>query len=119
VDAGHGHALVRRGDGGVEELRPRGLPLGVLPEAVYQEGSLVLRPGDAVVVYSDGLVEAPPDRVLDRSTLGGRLGGAASAAEIVERLVALGSGERPGPTAPPPDDLTVVVLRCRAGPEHA
>ena len=108
VDAGHGHVFVRRADGRVETLPPRGLPLGVLAEATYQEGSVTLDPGDALVMYSDGLVDARPDLALTPSELSKLLHGATSAAEIVERLVALApQGE------PLPDDLTVMVLRCR------
>ncbi len=108
VDAGHGHVFVRRADGRVETLPPRGLPLGVLAEATYQEGSVTLDPGDALVMYSDGLVDARPDLALTPSELSELLHGATSAAEIVERLVALApQGE------PLPDDLTVMVLRCR------
>jgi serine phosphatase RsbU (regulator of sigma subunit) len=112
VDAGHGHAFLRRADGGVDELLPRGLPLGVLPGEQYQEGSLTLCPGDALVLYSDGLVDACPDLSPDRAAVAGRLAGASGAAEMVDRLVALA---RAG--GPLPDDLTVVVLRCVARPE--
>jgi phosphoserine phosphatase RsbU/P len=107
VDAGHGHAFLRHGDGGVDELRPRGLPLGVLPGVSYQEGTVILCPGDALVIYSDGLVHACPDLGADRTAVAGRLEGATGAAAMVDWLVALA---RAGGF--PPDDLTVVVLRC-------
>jgi serine phosphatase RsbU (regulator of sigma subunit) len=110
VDAGHGHVFVRRGDGTAEELRPRGLPLNVLPDLTYQEGALTFQAGDALVLYSDGLVDARPDLTLDRHALAERLDGAASAAEMVDRLVALAEL-----TGPPPDDLTLLVLRCCDG----
>jgi sigma-B regulation protein RsbU (phosphoserine phosphatase) len=35
-----------------------GLPLGVLPDIVYEETRLYLHPGDRVLLYSDGVVEA-------------------------------------------------------------
>ncbi|ABQ28508.1 PP2C family protein-serine/threonine phosphatase [Geotalea uraniireducens] len=62
VDCGHGFAFLRRRDGMVEELLPRGLPLGVSSVEKYQEGGCVFEEGDAfvppcvrIVVASDGL----------------------------------------------------------------
>jgi PAS domain S-box-containing protein len=108
VDAGHGHAFLHRAGGTIEALQPRGLPLGVLSEVAYQEGTAILRPGDAIVIYSDGLVDARPDLALTPAALAKQLSGAASALEIVDRLVTLVTGSEPLP-----DDLTVMVLRCR------
>lgn len=107
VDAGHGLAFVRRANGAVEPLGPRGLPLGVFSTESYIEGSVVLEPGDAFVMYSDGLIDACPELVLNHQAISTRLDGAGNAAEVVARLIdlALIAG-------PPPDDLTVVVLRC-------
>lgn len=109
VDAGHGHGFVRRADGTCEALRSGGLPLGILPDQTYEQRSIGMGPGDALVVYSDGLVEARSDGELDRSAIAAHVETTASALEIVDRLVGLAdlSG------APPDDDLTVVVLRCR------
>jgi phosphoserine phosphatase RsbU/P len=107
VDAGHGHVFMRRVNGTVEELRPREFPLGVPCEDGYQEGVLTFGAGDTLVLYSDGLIEARPDLALDRSALGDHLAGARSAQDMVDRLI-----ELTAPPGPPPDDLTVVVLRC-------
>jgi serine phosphatase RsbU (regulator of sigma subunit) len=108
VDAGHGHAFLRRVDGRVEALEPRGLPLGIQAEEAYQTGSVCLAPGDVMVVYSDGFLDARPDVLLTPDRAAAELRGAASALEIVDRLVALAT-----PDGPLPDDLTLVVLRCR------
>lgn len=107
VDAGHGLVFVRRAGGAVEQLPLRGLPIGVLPEATYQQGSLDFAPGDTLVVYSDGLPDALPELTITPAVLGERLLGAAGAREMVDRLVSL-----PALIGAPPDDLTVVVLRC-------
>jgi serine phosphatase RsbU (regulator of sigma subunit) len=40
------------------ELRATGMPLGMMPGMHYDERETVLAPGDAVLFYSDGLVEA-------------------------------------------------------------
>ncbi|MBV9280053.1 MAG: SpoIIE family protein phosphatase [Chloroflexi bacterium] len=109
VDAGHGYAFLRRSDGSVERLRRGGLPLGIMQEERYDEGCVDLRAGDTVVVYSDGLAEARADRTLDMPAVAQAVEGAATAAEMVDRLIALA-----GCAGECPDDLTVMVLRCRA-----
>src|SRR3712207_8824767 len=41
-----------------EELRARGMPLGLMPAMGYEEKETSLMPGAGVLFYSDGLVEA-------------------------------------------------------------
>jgi serine phosphatase RsbU (regulator of sigma subunit) len=107
VDVGHGHVFVRRADGSVETLPERGLPLGVLPEERYEEGTVEFSAGDALVLYSDGLIDARPDLDLEPEDVAAQLEGVSGAEAMVERLVGLAdTGE------PLPDDLTVVVLEC-------
>ena len=48
----------RRHDGQAEELRARGMPLGLMPGMGYEEKEAVLETGDAALFYSDGLIEA-------------------------------------------------------------
>jgi serine phosphatase RsbU (regulator of sigma subunit)/anti-sigma regulatory factor (Ser/Thr protein kinase) len=57
ANAGH-DAPYQRTQHGVEELRARGMPLGLMPDMEYEEMETQLAPGDAVLFYSDGLVEA-------------------------------------------------------------
>lgn len=106
VDCGHGYVFLRRSDGTVEELSPRGLPLGVMAKEQYREGMLTFGPGDALVLYSDGLIDARPELELDNHILAGHLGGATSAHEMLAILLAL-----PNLEGSPPDDLTVLVIR--------
>jgi serine phosphatase RsbU (regulator of sigma subunit) len=47
-----------RSAGGVLELRATGMPLGLLPDMPYEERERRLAPGDLVLFYSDGLIEA-------------------------------------------------------------
>jgi serine phosphatase RsbU (regulator of sigma subunit) len=59
ADAGHDLPyLRRRSDGDAEELRVRGMPLGLMPGMLYEEEKAVLAMGDDLLFYSDGLVEA-------------------------------------------------------------
>jgi serine phosphatase RsbU (regulator of sigma subunit) len=58
ANAGHDLPYVRRGGGDAEELRARGMPLGLMPGMSYEENEIVLDAGEAALFYSDGLVEA-------------------------------------------------------------
>ena len=44
--------------GECEELRARGMPLGLMPGMHYEEMEIVLQEGDSALLYTDGLVEA-------------------------------------------------------------
>jgi predicted ester cyclase len=57
ANAGHDLPYVQRG-GAAEELRARGMPLGLMPGMSYEEKEMVLDAGEGVLFYSDGLVEA-------------------------------------------------------------
>jgi serine phosphatase RsbU (regulator of sigma subunit) len=58
ANAGHDLPYWRRNVGGAEELRARGMPLGLMPGMGYEEDEIVLKGGQSVLFYSDGLVEA-------------------------------------------------------------
>jgi serine phosphatase RsbU (regulator of sigma subunit) len=57
ANAGHDLPYLHRNDD-AEELRARGMPLGLMPGMSYEEGEISLREGNCVLFYSDGLVEA-------------------------------------------------------------
>ena len=58
-NAGHNPPLfLHSSTGKCEELRIEGIALGAFPEAKFQEKEIVLRKGDVVVFYTDGIVEA-------------------------------------------------------------
>jgi GAF domain-containing protein len=59
--AGHPAPLLVSADGTIEQLNVRGLALGVEPGQTYEEGTATLVPGGALVVYTDGVVEARRD----------------------------------------------------------
>jgi sigma-B regulation protein RsbU (phosphoserine phosphatase) len=60
ANAGHMPAIVRRKEEGHVMVLDRvsGLPLGVLPDPEYNSEMFELSPGDSVLLYTDGLVEA-------------------------------------------------------------
>ena len=57
ANAGHDLPYLHR-NGEAEELRARGMPLGLMPGMGYEEKETILEAGEAVLLYSDGLVEA-------------------------------------------------------------
>jgi sigma-B regulation protein RsbU (phosphoserine phosphatase) len=111
ANAGHCPPLLRRG-AVVESLPPTGLPLGLFSQGRCTTLRRSLAPGDALLLYSDGLTEAPSPS--------GEEYGVERAARVLER----GRGLRPrelvrallddlaafqGGTSPS-DDLTLLVL---------
>ncbi|WP_281967294.1 PP2C family protein-serine/threonine phosphatase [Roseovarius nanhaiticus] len=57
AQAGHPYPAVQRADGRVEMLGAGGLPVGLIPGAEYQEFEVMLRPGDRLMIHSDGVTE--------------------------------------------------------------
>jgi hypothetical protein len=57
ANAGHDLPYLHRG-GNAEELKARGMPLGLMPDMSYEEQEITLEAGDSALFYSDGLVEA-------------------------------------------------------------
>jgi serine phosphatase RsbU (regulator of sigma subunit) len=105
VDAGHGHALVRRANGEVERLTSGGRPVGFPAAGAYREAALRLDAGDLLAVYSDGLIEGrdgPAEQLFDGIDVG------RAASEIVDQLI-----ER-APARGMMDDVTALVLKCSA-----
>jgi serine phosphatase RsbU (regulator of sigma subunit) len=111
LNAGHNPAYLIRKDG-IETLGASSYPLGMLPDAAYQECGLNLLPGEILIAYSDGLTEATNaqgeefgvDRVgallpelkgLSPEKIGDRI------LDEVDRFI---GDERPG------DDLSLIVI---------
>jgi sigma-B regulation protein RsbU (phosphoserine phosphatase) len=102
-----------RGDGAVEQLGAAGNLLGAIPEPLLADHRTLLAPGDALLLYTDGLTDAyAPQRIVSVEELttaltscAGR--GAAEIAADVQRVALDGSGDGAR------DDVTVLVLRVR------
>jgi predicted ester cyclase len=58
ANAGHDIPYLRRRGGDCQELRARGMPLGLMPGMDYEQKEIVLDAGEEALLYSDGLVEA-------------------------------------------------------------
>jgi serine phosphatase RsbU (regulator of sigma subunit) len=115
TNAGHNPPLLVRATGEVERLGPTGLPIALVPAAPYRLAETLLSPGDLLVIYTDGLVEAasPEDEEygLDRLTEAClRLRSASCegiAAALAEDLEAFAHG------IPFADDRTLLLARRR------
>jgi PAS domain S-box-containing protein len=109
---GHPLPLLLRADGSVEEVGAAGTLLGVVPDPDLEDRAVTLDPGDALVFYTDGVIEsrANSNGVLDErrlaellATCAGR-GPDAIAARVEEAAVLCQNGR-------PKDDIAVLVLR--------
>jgi sigma-B regulation protein RsbU (phosphoserine phosphatase) len=58
VNAGHNAPILRHSNGALENLEVGGLPLGIRSDEKYETASLVLAPGDTLIFFTDGVVEA-------------------------------------------------------------
>jgi sigma-B regulation protein RsbU (phosphoserine phosphatase) len=58
INAGHNAPVLRRSSGAIERLTNGGVPLGILADAPYESGTVALQPGDWLVIFTDGVVEA-------------------------------------------------------------
>ena len=116
VNAGHCPALLAgERDGRIEVTRlpATGTVLGLLPGATYQQAACDVRPGDVLVLYSDGVVEAATsaDEEYGESRLREALVAAGSAGpEDVRDGILASVGAFIGATALR-DDLTLVVAK--------
>jgi len=58
VNAGHNPPIVIRPDHSIIRLQAGGVPVGIFPRWIYEEGTAQLRCGDLIIAYTDGVTEA-------------------------------------------------------------
>ena len=116
INAGHNNPILRRASGQSERLDVGGLPIGIQPEVKYESATVTLAPGDWLVIFTDGLVEAENARQEDYGEP--RLFGAIEAGKLLEpgemlkRLMAeldLFVGN-----TPQHDDVTCMLLKAES-----
>jgi phosphoserine phosphatase RsbU/P len=114
INAGHNNPIVRRSSGQIERLGTGGLPFGIMPDTAYEAASVTLAPGDWLIIFTDGLVEAENARQEEygevRVMTVLNSGTALAPAELLKRLmfdldVFVGS-------TPQHDDVTCMVLKA-------
>jgi sigma-B regulation protein RsbU (phosphoserine phosphatase) len=113
ANAGHDRPIHIREDAGLVTLDSGGIVLGVLEEAGYTEQTVSLAPGEAMVLYSDGIIDATDERdnefgleTLRRIIEANR---DAPPAVLIERILAAVNAH--AGDEPQTDDMTLVVLR--------
>jgi len=62
VNAGHNAPFLMRASGAIERLDATAVPFGIAPSTDYEFKSVSVGPGDTLIVFSDGVVEAVNDR---------------------------------------------------------
>ena len=119
ANAGHTLPCCKRYDEDqADELRVRGMPLGLMPGMLYEEKQTILGPGDGVLLCTDGLVEAhnPQGEMFGTPRLRGFLserseGGNGLSAALMEELESFtGEGWKQE------DDITLLTLKRSASP---
>ena len=112
VGAGHPPLLVVHHDGATESIASAAPPLGMIKRTAFTETPIALEPGDAFLLYTDGLFRWTKDerhrvtpgqleKILDHS--------APSAEALLKRIVAQTAPENSAKTAP--DDVAAIAVR--------
>ncbi|MFI7583636.1 PP2C family protein-serine/threonine phosphatase [Kocuria sp. M1N1S27] len=112
VDAGHGLGLHVRADG-VDRLRTGGPPVGAVPGTEWEPGRIALAPGEALVVVSDGLLDAYEDVEEAVRAVADVVSRHEDAESACTAVLDLASGQALS------DDVTAVVVRRRPEPRAA
>jgi serine phosphatase RsbU (regulator of sigma subunit) len=114
INAGHNNPILRRANGQIERLDVGGLPYGIIPEVKYESATVTLAPGDWLIIFTDGLVEAENGRQEEygeaRLLAAIEAGKSTSPAEMLRRLMAevdLFVGN-----TPQHDDVTCLLLKA-------
>lgn len=116
VNAGQTPPLLRRQDGSIERLTTGGVALGMFDGSEYEEGETMLAPGEALVMYSDGITEAespdgtPFDEAGLERTLALHVGAYGTSAAAALGGAIFEAVERHRRDQRLSDDLTVLVL---------
>jgi len=111
ANAGHELPYLRHADG-VSELRATGMPLGLMPNMRYEQKEITLEPGESVLLYSDGLVEAhdPRHEMFGIPRMQGFVGAHPGGATLIDFLLA--ELERfTGEEWEQEDDITLLTLQ--------
>ncbi len=111
ANAGH-DVPYRYTSDGIKELRATGMPLGLMPGMEYEEKQATLAPGEYVLLYSDGLVEAhdPDYEMFGFPRLQELMGDQPDGAQLKEFLLEQ-LDDFTGPGWEQEDDVTLVTFQ--------
>jgi len=114
INAGHNNPMLRRASGQLERLDAGGVPLGILNDAVYQSATVTLNPGEWLVIFTDGVIEAEneagteygEDRLIQMINYGLAL----TPAQMLQQIMA--DLDRFVATTPQHDDITCLLIKA-------
>lgn len=112
VGAGHPPLLVARHNGTTQSIASVAPPLGLIKRAAFSETPIDLKPGDAFLLYTDGLLRWSKDerQRLNPRQLEKALDHSAPSAEaFLKRIVAQTAPDNSAKTAP--DDVAAIAVR--------
>jgi sigma-B regulation protein RsbU (phosphoserine phosphatase) len=114
INAGHNNPMLRRASGQLERLDVGGVPLGILDDGVFQSATVTLYPGDWLVIFTDGVIEAEneagteygEDRLIQMINYGLAL----TPAQMLQQIMA--DLDRFVATTPQHDDITCLLIKA-------
>jgi phosphoserine phosphatase RsbU/P len=113
INAGHNQPMLCRKSGMLERLDAGGLPIGISTDVPYESGTVLLAPGDWLVIFTDGVVEAvnTADEEYGEQRLLAVVAGAVEAtpADMMQRILT-GLDVFVGNT-PQHDDVTCLLMK--------
>jgi len=114
VNAGHNPPILRRQTGAVERLEAGGIPLGIELYAAYESGTVTLKNGDWLVIFTDGVTEAENARgeeYGETRLMVVLLANLAAAPQVLLNAIMLDLDRFVG-DAPQHDDITLLLLKA-------
>jgi uncharacterized protein YndB with AHSA1/START domain len=120
ANAGHNAPILTRKDGAQVRLEEGGLILGIFQERSYEQGEIELRPGDRLVMFTDGVSEAVDgegeefgeERMAELSRCARQLSAEALRRRLLERVTEFCAGGFD-------DDATILVVAVQEKDDRA
>jgi sigma-B regulation protein RsbU (phosphoserine phosphatase) len=116
INAGHNNPILRRASGQIERLDVGGLPFGIMPDVKFDSATITLAPGDWLIIFTDGVVEAENAQQSEygeaRLLAAVDAGKSVEPSEMLHRIMAevdLFVG-----TTPQHDDVTCMLLKAES-----
>jgi serine phosphatase RsbU (regulator of sigma subunit)/anti-sigma regulatory factor (Ser/Thr protein kinase) len=112
ASAGHLSPILLKADGTVVEIEGTGVPVGVFPDSIYSSQSTAFEPGDRLLLYTDGIIEATDhgdssfeiQGVKECLSRSGSLSSRATAVRLLDEVADFSEGKAPS------DDRTLILV---------
>ena len=116
INAGHNNPILRRASGQIERLDVGGLPFGIMPDVKFDSATITLAPGDWLIIFTDGVVEAENAQQSEygeaRLLAAIDAGKSVEPSEMLHRIMA--EVDRFVGTTPQHDDVTCLLLKAES-----